>query len=96
MNLKKSDLSAVFNLDRRTISEYMTDLTVHEIKFPQPKVKQGPSWDKREGGAQLVNMCKGYWADHLTTSPKKNDIVIKHVRGEWLHILVEINGLKEF
>ena len=43
-----------------------------------------------------MNLCKGYWGAHLTTSPKKNDIVFKHVRGAGRHTLVEINGLKEF
>ena len=74
----------------------MTDLQVHGIKFPEPPVKQGPSRDKREGGAALIHLCKGYWGAHLTTSPKKNDLVFKHVRGVGLHTLVEINGLKEF
>ena len=95
MNVKKSDLSAVFNLDRRTISENMTALTVHEIKFPQPNEARA-FLDKRESGAQLIYMCKGNWADHHTTSPKKNDIMVKHVRGEGLQKSVEINGLKEF
>ena len=66
MNVKKFDLSAMFNLDRRTISEYMNVLTVHEIKFPQPKLKQGPSWDKREVGHNLLICAK---VTGLTISP---------------------------
>ena len=94
LHIKKSDLVEAFNLQYRTVKEYMTDLAVHEIKFPEPPVKQG--WEKREGGKDLMNLCRGYWGAHLTTSPKKKDIVFKHVRGVGLHTLVEINGLKDF
>ena len=72
---KKIDLAECFNLQYRTVKEYMTVLAVNDIKFPEPPVKQGPSWEKREGGTALMNVCKGYWGAHLTTSPKKNDIV---------------------
>ena len=96
LDVKKSDLASAFNLQYRTVKEYMTGLAVHDIKFPEPPVKQGPSWEKREGGNELINLCKGYWGAHLTTSPKENDIVFKHVRGAGLHTLVEINGFKEF
>ena len=75
IHLKNSNLSAAFNLNYRTCKEYITGLPVNKIKFLQAKVKQGSSWDKREGGTQLINMmCRGYWADHLTTSSKKNNI----------------------
>ena len=94
LHIKKTDLAEAFNLQYRTVKEYMTDLAVHEIKFPEPPVKQG--WKKRERGNDLMNLCRGYWGAHLTTSPKKKDIVFKHVRGVGLHTLVEINGLKDF
>ena len=96
LHVKKSHLSEIFNRDKRTLNEYIYHLAVAQIKFPEPQVKKGPSWEKREGGVQLINTCKGYWGSHLTTSPNKHDLVFKHVRGDGLHTLVEINGLKEF
>ena len=96
LGIKWVDLAAVFNLQPRTLNDYRTALSVHEIQFPEPPVKKGPCWEKREGGTELMNMCKGYWGAHLATSPKKNDIVFKHVRGAGRHTLVEINGLKKF
>ena len=52
LHVKKGDLSAIFNLDKRTLNEYITDL-VDQIKFPEAQVKNGPFWEKREWGFSL-------------------------------------------
>ena len=85
-----------FQLDKRTIAKYTCGLPVQEIQFPAARIKSpSNSWEKRPGGIQLITQLKTYWKDHLITSPKKNDLVFKHVRGHGKHMLVEINGLKE-
>ena len=83
-------------LDIRTIQKYKCALPLNKIKFPE-RSKKAPSncWEKRPGGLELITKTKKYWHDHLVTSPKKNDLVFKHVRGEGKHTIVEINGLKE-
>ena len=84
------------NLQKRTIAKYTTGLTVQEIQIPETRIKSASnSWEKRPGGIDLLINLKQYWKDHLVTSPKKNDIVFKHVRGHGKHTLQEINGLKE-
>ena len=84
------------NLQTRTIAKYTTGLTVQEIQIPETRIKSASnSWEKRPGGIDLLINLKQYWKDHLVTSPKKNDIVFKHVRGHGKHTLQEINGLKE-
>ena len=84
------------NLQKRTIAMYTTGLTVQEIQIPETRIKSASnSWEKRPGGIDLLINLKQYWKDHLVTSPKKNDIVFKHVRGHGKHTLQEINGLKE-
>ena len=36
--LTKTDLAEAFNMQYRTLKEYMTDLQVTEIKYPEPPV----------------------------------------------------------
>jgi len=85
-----------FQIDRRTLAKYKTDLPVHAIPFPATVKKNcSNSWGKRPGGSELVHRCKGFWKDHLVTSPKKDDLVFKHVRGDGNHFLTELNGLKQ-
>ena len=50
---------------------------------------------KRPGGLELIDKGKEYWKAHLVTSPKKDDLVFKHVRGDGNHFVEELNGVKE-
>ena len=94
--VKEKHLKAHFKLDSRTLHKYQTELPVDQLTFPQiPKKAPSNCWEKRPGGNELIASTKKYWNEHLVTSPKKNDLVFKHVRGDGKHIIVEINGLKE-
>ena len=84
-----------FKLDRRTLAKYKTNLALHELSFSQTSKKNPNCWGKRDGGPQLILDCKQYWKRHLITSPKKNDFVFKHVRGDGKHFMQELNGVKQ-
>ena len=43
----------------------------------------------------MIAECEEYHMAHLVTSPKKDDLVFKHVRGDGKHHIAEVNGLKE-
>ena len=49
----------------------------------------------RGWGLQLIAECEEYHKAHLVTSPKKDDLVFKHVRGDGKHHIAEVNGLEE-
>ena len=74
-----------------------TRQTWHYVNSLLLKHKKKPSncWGKRAGGPQLILDCKQYWKGHLITSPKKNDFVFKHVRGDGKHFMQELNGVKQ-
>ena len=85
--VQEKHLKTHFKLDSRTLQKYKTEVPVHQLTFPQI-AKKAPSncWEKRPGRMSLLLRQR---------SPKKLDLVFKHVRGDGKHPIVEINGLKE-
>ena len=56
LHVKTGDLSAMFNLDKRTLNEYMTDLGVQEINFQRLKSRKCRLGRKEKGGGAYEHM----------------------------------------